>query len=40
VFADPEEPPRCDCGPNAALKEITDDVQAESYFTELRDIDT
>ena len=39
VFADPEEPPGCDCGTDAPLKEITDDVQADPYFTKIRNPD-
>lgn len=32
VYADPEEPPRCDnCG-NGTFEEITPGVQAEAYF--------
>jgi hypothetical protein len=40
VFADPERPPPCSCGTDVPMREITNDVQTEPYFTELRDADT
>lgn len=38
VFADPEVPPSC-CGSDAPMQEITDDLQTEPYFTQLRKVD-
>jgi rRNA maturation endonuclease Nob1 len=33
VFADPERPLRCDSCGGDALEEITDKLQADTYFT-------